>query len=107
MGRTNYPIAPGMIDGADCSTARTVIAARGTGILAIKSLMLSAAAASAVFLQDEDGNVIYPTVYLGANETFEINDLDGDSFKLPMNKALQVKADVSTGVSAAVEAYVE
>lgn len=105
--RSGYATTAGRVDAVDASGAGVVVVAGVAGKrLGLASLVISASAACNVKVVDEEGHLVFPTLYFPANGGISSGEFTANSYNSDHGgKGLKIVASVAAVVSAAIEAY--
>lgn len=105
--RSGYGMTANRVDAVDASGAGVVVVAGVAGKrLGLASLVISVSAACNVKIVDEEGHLVFPTLYFPANGGISSGEFTANSYTSDHGgKGLKVVSSVANSISAAIEAY--
>jgi hypothetical protein len=97
----------GVVDAVDASGVGVVVVPGVAGKrLGLASLMISVSVACNVKVVDEEGHLVFPTLYFPANGGVSSGEFTANSYSSDHGgKGLKIMSSVANAVSAAIEAY--
>lgn len=101
-----YRVTSGMVEPADSSTARPVIAAVSGMTLSIRSFIITSDAAQNVTIEDTAGTNIMPAIACEANRSVVSPVYAPGSYRVTGGVGINILGSTTDAVSAVIEAYV-